>query len=151
MREEYSDRKLFFGMALRPQNKASPWSATSAMTWLLRSIDHSLSASEARSACAAGIMCEPGSLAPRARVLSPSRRTRSGTNRNSPPTLVLNSRLVRTKSWTLATASTLGPTRKGPLLVEPARQWREAFLASTSRTAVALSGVPCSLSARLIS
>jgi hypothetical protein len=31
MREEYSDRKLFLGMALRPQNSASPSSATSAM------------------------------------------------------------------------------------------------------------------------
>src|SRR5208337_248465 len=50
MREEYSDRKLFLGMALSPQNSASPSSATSAMTWLLRSIDHSLSASEARRA-----------------------------------------------------------------------------------------------------
>src|ERR1700757_4325527 len=54
MREEYSDKKLFFGMALSPQNKASPSSATSAMMWLLRSIAHSLSASEARSACAEG-------------------------------------------------------------------------------------------------
>src|SRR5437016_2812651 len=62
MREEYSDRKLFFGMALRPQNRASPSSATSAMMWRLRSIDHSLRASEARSACAAGIMREPGRL-----------------------------------------------------------------------------------------
>ena len=50
MREEYSDRKLFLGMALSPQNSASPSSATSAMTWLLRSIDHSLSAKQARSA-----------------------------------------------------------------------------------------------------
>jgi hypothetical protein len=31
MREEYSDRKLFLGMALSPQNSASPSSATSAM------------------------------------------------------------------------------------------------------------------------
>src|SRR5215471_13875306 len=72
MREEYSDRKLFFGMALRPQNKARPSSATSAIMWLLRSIDHSLSASEARSAWAAGIMLEPGSLAARASAPSPS-------------------------------------------------------------------------------
>jgi hypothetical protein len=50
MREEYSDRKLFLGTALSPQNRASPSSATSAMTWLLRSIDHNLSASEARNA-----------------------------------------------------------------------------------------------------
>ena len=56
MREEYSDRKLFLGMALSPQNSASPSSATSAMTWLLRSIDHSLSASAARKAWPAGIM-----------------------------------------------------------------------------------------------
>src|SRR2546430_13694669 len=84
MREEYSDRKLFFGMALKPQNRASPSSATSAMMWLLRSIDHSLRASEARSACAAGIMREPGSFASRASA-SVSRRTRSAMNRNSPP------------------------------------------------------------------
>src|SRR5271169_4416345 len=44
--------------------QSEPSSATSAMMWLLRSIDHSLSASAARSACAAGIMREPGSLAP---------------------------------------------------------------------------------------
>src|SRR5215468_5618252 len=50
MRDEYSDRKLFLGMALRPQKRASPSSATSAIMWLLRSMDHSLSASEARSA-----------------------------------------------------------------------------------------------------
>src|SRR5579864_7405037 len=63
MREEYSDRKLFLGMALSPQNSASPSSATSAMMWLLRSIAHSLSASEARSEWADGTMREPGSLA----------------------------------------------------------------------------------------
>jgi len=61
-------------MTLRPQNKASPSSATSAIMWLLRSIDHSLSASAARSACAAGIMREPGSLAPCASASSPSIR-----------------------------------------------------------------------------
>src|SRR6266446_6005173 len=83
MREEYSDRKLFLGMALSPQNSASPSSATSAMMWLLRSIAHSLSASEARSAWADGTMREPGSLAACASA-SLSSRTRSGTNRNSP-------------------------------------------------------------------
>jgi hypothetical protein len=35
---------------LSPQNSASLSSATSVMTWLLRSIDHSLSAKEARNA-----------------------------------------------------------------------------------------------------
>jgi hypothetical protein len=85
MREEYSDRKLFLGMALSSQNSASPSSAANAMTWLLRSIDHSFSASAARKAWPAGIMAEPGSLAPSASV-SLSRRTRSRTNRNKPPT-----------------------------------------------------------------
>jgi hypothetical protein len=56
-------QEVFLGMALRPQNSARPSSATSAITWLLRSIDHSFSASEARSAWADGIMREPGSLA----------------------------------------------------------------------------------------
>src|SRR5438445_4308466 len=121
MREEYSDRKLFLGMALRPQNSASPSSATSAMTWLLRSIAHNLSASEARSAWAAGIMREPGSLAPCASA-SLARRTRSGTNRNNPPVRVVNSRGPSTKSPTLATARALGPIRTGALLVEPTRQ-----------------------------
>src|SRR5215468_9585189 len=113
MREEYSDRKLFFGMALRPQNKARPSSATSAIMWLLRSIDHSLSASEARSAWAAGIMLEPGNLPARASAPSPSNCTRSGTNRNSPPIRVVNSRSVKVNSLTLAVASTVGPTRNG--------------------------------------
>ena len=63
MREEYSERKLFLGMALRPQNSARPSSATRAMTWLLRSIDQSLRARQARRACAAGIILEPGSWA----------------------------------------------------------------------------------------
>jgi hypothetical protein len=36
MREEYSDRKLFLGMALSSQNSASPSSAANAMTWLQR-------------------------------------------------------------------------------------------------------------------
>ena len=56
------------GIALSPQNSASPGSATSAMTWLLRSIDQSLRASAARSACAAGIITEPGSRAALASV-----------------------------------------------------------------------------------
>jgi hypothetical protein len=108
MREEYSDRKLFLGMALSPQKSASPSSATNAITWLLRSIDHSLSAREARSAWADGTMREPGSLAACAHA-SLSSRTRSGMNKNNPPVLVVNSRGVSTKSPTLATASTLGP------------------------------------------
>jgi hypothetical protein len=78
IREDYSDRKLFFGMTLRPQNKASPSSATSAMTWLFRSIDHSLSASDARNAFAAGIMREPGSLAVRASASLPSSAQKHG-------------------------------------------------------------------------
>src|SRR5215471_17803038 len=120
MRDEYSDRKLFLGMALRPQNRASPSSATSAMMWLLRSMDHSLSASEARSACVAGIMLEPGSLAPSASALA-LRRTRSGMNRNNPPTRVVNSCAGRTKSRTLTDA-------EGTLLVEPAWQGGEALV-----------------------
>src|ERR1700757_4553264 len=91
IREEYSARKLFLGMLLRPQKSARPSSATSAITWVLRSMDHSLSASEARSACPAGIMREPGSLAFSASA-SPSKWIRSGMNRKSPPTLVVNSR-----------------------------------------------------------
>src|SRR5919109_2451587 len=53
---EYSDRKLFFGMTLRPENRPRPSSATSAMMWFLRSIDQSLSAREASKACGAGII-----------------------------------------------------------------------------------------------
>jgi hypothetical protein len=74
----------------------------------------------------AGIMREPGSLASRAST-SASRRTRSGTNRNSPPVRVVNSRGLRTKSLTFATASALGPDPNGTLLVEPARQGRKAL------------------------
>jgi transposase len=50
--EELSGR-IFLAdhIALRPQKRASPWSATSAIMWLLRSMDHSLRASDARSAC----------------------------------------------------------------------------------------------------
>jgi hypothetical protein len=150
MREEYSDRKLFLGMALSPQNNASPSSATSAMMWLLRSIAHSLSASEARSACAEGTMREPGSLAACASA-SLSSRTRSGTNRNSPPVLVVNSRGLSTKSPTLATACALGPTRTGRSSSSRRGSGAKPSAASTSRTAVALNGVPCSLSVWLIS
>src|SRR5215471_14911049 len=112
MREEYSDRKLLLGTALRPQNIASPSSATSAITWLLRSMDQSLSASEVRSACSAGIMREPGSFALFAR---PSRLKRiiSGMNRNRPPSLVVNSPVLRAKLRTSATASVVGVTPTG--------------------------------------
>ena len=75
MREECSARKLFLGMALRPQNRARPWSATSAMTWLLRSIDQSLRARAARKACSAGIMREPD------RAASAARRRRGARDR----------------------------------------------------------------------
>jgi hypothetical protein len=150
MREEYSDKKLFFGMALSPQNKASPSSATKAMMWLLRSIAHSLSASEARSAWAAGIMREPGSLAACANA-SLSSCTRSGMNRNSPPIRVVNSRGVRRKSLTLATACTCGPMRAGRSSSSRRGKGAKPSAASTSRTAVALNGVPCSLSSWLIS
>jgi len=88
--------------------------------WLLRSIAHSLSASAARSACADGTMREPGSLAPCASA-SLSRRTRSGMHRNSPPVRVVNSRGLSTKSPTLATACTLGPTQTGPRRADAAR------------------------------
>ena len=89
-------------MALSPENKASPSSATKAMTWLLRSIDQSFRASEARSACSAGIIFEPGSRAAAANrsVLS---RTRSGTKRKRPPQRVLNDRGSRENSRTSAT------------------------------------------------
>src|SRR6516162_1583154 len=124
MREEYSDRKLFLGMALSPQNNASPSSATSAMMWLLRSIAHSLSASEARSACAEGTMREPGSLAACASA-SLSSRTRSGTNRNSPPC----DELARAEHEVadIGDGLCIGTGPDGTLLVEPARQGRKAF------------------------
>src|SRR6266852_1540541 len=92
----------------------------------------------------------PGSLAPCARA-SPSRRTRSGTNRNNPPTVVVNSRELRTKSPTLATAWALGPTRTGRSSSSRRGKGAKPSAAKTSRTAVALSGVPCFLSAWLIS
>ena len=47
---EYSERKLFLGIAFSPAKSASPESAASDMTWLLRSIDQSLSASAESSA-----------------------------------------------------------------------------------------------------
>jgi hypothetical protein len=53
---------------LSPQKRASPGSATNAITWLLRSIDQSFKASAANSACAEGIMAEPGSRAALASV-----------------------------------------------------------------------------------
>jgi len=60
MREEYSERSLFLGKTLSPGNSANPSSATKAMTWLLRSMDQSFKAKEARKACWAGIILEPG-------------------------------------------------------------------------------------------
>ena len=150
MREEYSERKLLFGMALRPQNSPRPSSATSAMTWLLRSIDHSLSASAARRACAAGIICDPGSLAFPASA-SQCRRTRSGSNRNRPPTLVVNSRGLRMKSRTSATASFVGPTERGRSSSSRRGKRAKPSSISIARTAVAPRGIPCSLSVRLMS
>src|SRR6516165_7800485 len=50
IREEYSLRKLFLGVTFSPENNARPGSATSAMTWLLRLIDQSFVAREARRA-----------------------------------------------------------------------------------------------------
>ena len=41
-------------MTLRPANRASPWSKTRSMTWLLRSLPISLRASRLRRACSAG-------------------------------------------------------------------------------------------------
>src|ERR1700683_4225974 len=105
-------------MALSPQNSASPSSATSAMTWLLRSIDHSLSASEARKAWPAGIMAEPGSLAPRASAL-PSRRTRWWTKKNRRQHEVAD----------IGEHLPTGADPLGALLVEPPRQGRKALLA----------------------
>src|ERR1019366_8560683 len=84
MRPEYSERWLFLGKALRPANKASPSAAIQAITWLFRSMDQSLSAKQHRKACWAGIILEPGKPAAWA-SFSTSKRTRSATNRNSPP------------------------------------------------------------------
>src|SRR5437868_9379644 len=137
MREEYSERKLFLGMALRPQNKPRPSSATRAMTWLLRSMAQSLSASEARSAWPAGIAREPGSLAPWANA-SLSSRTRSGMKRKSPPSRVVNSRGLSAKRRTSATASALGPTRLGRSSSRRRGKGANPSAASTSRTAVLL-------------
>ena len=109
-------------------------------------MDQSLRASAARSAWAAGIMREPGSLAASANA-SVSIRTRSAINRNSPPTRVVNSRDESVKSPTLATASALGPTRPGRSSSSRRGKGANPSAARTSRTAVALSGVPCSLRA----
>jgi len=48
MRAECSDLKLFLGMALMPLEGAKPLSATSAMTWPLRSMAQGLRASDAQ-------------------------------------------------------------------------------------------------------
>src|SRR5262249_12800052 len=117
---------------------------------LLRSIDHSLSASEALSACSAGIMREPGRFAFTANA-SVSRRTRSGMNRNRPPTLVVNSLGLRENSRTSATASLVGPT--AARRSSSSRRGKAAKPSSRriARTAVAPRGVPSSLSTRLMS
>src|SRR6266508_5162388 len=57
---EYSDRKLFLGMTLRPAKRASPSSVTWGMTWLDRSMAASLRASIERRAQPAGIILESG-------------------------------------------------------------------------------------------
>src|ERR1700752_1905085 len=97
-----------------------------------------------------GIMLEPGSLAPSASA-SKSRRTRSWMNKNKPPTRVVNSRGESTKSWTLATACALGPTSVGRSSSSRRGNGAKPSSARTSRTAVALSGMPWSLRAWLIS
>src|SRR2546426_10241990 len=84
MRQEYSLKKLFLGLTFKPENKARPSSATSGMTRLLCSRDQSLSAKQARKACAGGIIREPGRRAAWASV-STGRRASSGRDRNRPP------------------------------------------------------------------
>src|ERR1017187_3273447 len=121
------------------------------MTWLLRSIDHNLSASAARKACSAGIIADPGSLAAPARFSTPS-RTRSGTNKNSPPQLVANSVPgARVNVRTSATGSTVGA---GPADRSSSRRRGSGAKPSarnTSRTAVGLKGILRSASTSAIS
>jgi hypothetical protein len=125
-------QKALFGYGVEAAEEREPWSATNAITWLLRSIDHSLRASEARSACSVGIMREPGSLAFRASA-SQSNRIRSGTNRNNPPTLVVNSRGESAKPRTSATASVVGPINTGRSSSSPRGNGAKPSAAKISR------------------
>ena len=115
-------------MRFSAQNSPSPWSATSAITWLLRSMAQSLSARQARSAWARGIIFEPGSRAVSA-IGSSLRRTRSGTNRNNPPQRVTNRRGARSKVRASAHRLHGGAWQLGALLVEAPGQRGEAQFA----------------------
>ena len=99
------------------------------MTWLLRSMDHSLSASAQRRACDAGIILEPGSLAREASSWI-CRRTRSGRNRNKPPQRVVN-RVAGQQRELAHVGHRLGdgPQTLEPLVIAAPRQRREALLA----------------------
>src|SRR5450631_3924144 len=114
-------------------------------------IDHNLSASAARKACSAGIIADPGSLAAPAR-LSTSRRTRSGTNKNSPPQLVINCVPgASVKVRTSATGSTVGAGPTGRSSSRRRGSGAKPSARNTSRTAVGLKGILRSLSTSAIS
>src|SRR5215469_5969395 len=127
MREEYSDRKLFLGMALSPQNSASPSSATNAMTWLLRSIDHSLSAREARSAWADGTMPEPGSLAACAHASIAIKPHQIGDEKEQSACPGGEFTRGEHEIADIGDGLYVGADPARTLLVEPARQWRKAL------------------------
>ena len=110
-------------MALSPQNSASPSSATMGMTWLLCSIDHSLSASIERSACSAGIILEPGRPA-RLASDSTSSATKSGTNKNRPPDRLETARYQRQLA-NIGDGLDSRPRAIRPLVVEATRQRSE--------------------------
>ena len=150
MREEYSLKKLFLGLTLRPENKANPSSATSDMTWLFRSSDQSLRARLARKAWSGGIIWEPGRRAASARVWM-GRRANSGRNRKRPPHLVRKRRGAREKARTSVTAWTVGPGRGGRSASSRRGSAAKPSALRTSRTAVGLKGSFWALSASLIS
>src|SRR5450756_1756001 len=107
MRQEYSLRKLFLGLAFKPENRANPSSSIRRMRWLLCSMDQSLSARQARKAWAAGIIREPGKRAVSAQVAT-AKRARSGRKRNRPPQQVKKWRGARENCRASATASRVG-------------------------------------------
>ena len=56
IRWEQVARKVVFGTTFKPANKAIPSSKTKSITWLLRSVLESFSASSDSQACGAGII-----------------------------------------------------------------------------------------------
>src|SRR6266498_4298617 len=74
------------------------------MAWLLRSIDQSLRAKQARKACSEGIIFDPGRWALWASLWS-CRCTMSGRKRNRPPQWVTKERSLRWNWRTSATGS----------------------------------------------